>query len=95
MIGSGIKWWHFHNTTNKSIVIGSGIKWWHFDNTTNNSDITNTVYVQLRYSFRSDPLVMTLTCSFEIFVAAINFNSLNHGHLKNRHDLETLEKVFK
>ena len=41
------------------------------------------------------PLVITLTCSFEIFVPAINFNSVNHGHLKNRHDLETLEKVFK
>ena len=40
------------------------------------------------------PLVITHTCSFEIFVAAINFNSLNHGHLKNRHDLETLEKVY-
>ena len=40
-------------------------------------------------------LVLTLTCSFEIFVAAINFSSLNHSHLKNRHDLETLEKVFK
>ena len=25
--------------------------------------------------------MLTLTCSFEIFVAAINFNSLNHGHL--------------
>ena len=39
-------------------------------------------------------LVITLTCSFEIFVAAINFSSFNRSHLKNRHDLETLEKVF-
>ena len=38
--------------------------------------------------------MIAIICSFEIFVAAINFNSLNHGHLKNSHDLETLEKVF-
>ena len=52
----------------ESIVIGSAIKWWHFDNTiTNNSDITNN----------DGGILITLTYSFKIFVAAINFNSLN------------------